>query len=124
MEIKTRIINDNLIISIFEKINALEKNDDGNMIAPNVILREIIDKAYEEQRLIKVIIDLSETEYIDSMVIGSFVGIAKATKAREGSVVFCGLSDEILSLFKSLGLEHIFSFADNLDDALGKKEKF
>lgn len=124
MDIKTRIIDDNLVISVFEKINALEKNEDGRMIAPNVILREIIDKAYDEHGLKKVIIDLSETEYIDSMVIGSFVGIAKATKAREGSVVFCGLSDEILSLFKSLGLENIFSFAENIDAVLSKKGKF
>jgi len=122
MDIQTKIISDNLIIEISERIDALEQNGDGQMKAPNVILKEIIDRAFEEQKLIKVIIDLSKTKYIDSMVIGSFIGISKVIKSRDGRIILSGVSADIYSIFENLGLEKLFSFAQNIEDALKMRD--
>lgn len=56
----------------------------------------------------KLIIDFSDTEYIDSSTIGVLVTFAKAYKERNAKMLLTEINDEIRSLFIDTGLDLIF----------------
>jgi anti-anti-sigma factor len=60
-----------------------------------------------------IIIDFSETTFIDSSAIGSLVSVAKDAKQKKCELFIQNLSSEIRELFIETGLDKIFNIVQN-----------
>ena len=65
-----------------------------------------------------VIIDLSETTFIDSSSLGVLIGAHRRLKLRGGSLVVVCDNDAIVKTFKITGLDGVFTLVPSVDDAL------
>ena len=120
MEIKTKIRNDILIIDVRKKIESNEICEGFEGSTPSEIFKEIIEDANEKHSIVHVIINLKETTYIDSVVIGTFVGIHKKVHDRGGALILCGLSPELEALFAGLGLDKILKMIPDESAAISR----
>ncbi|KKB38210.1 anti-sigma factor antagonist [Bacillus thermotolerans] len=71
-------------------------------------LRETVTP-HAEQENAKLVIDLSEVEYMDSTGLGVFVGLFKSLNAKGGSLQLVGLSERLQRLFDITGLADIMN---------------
>lgn len=66
---------------------------------------ELLPRA--EQSGVKMVVDLSEVNYMDSTGLGIFVGLFKALKEHNGELVLQGMSDRLKRLFDITGLADV-----------------
>jgi anti-sigma B factor antagonist len=67
-----------------------------------------------------VVVDLTETTFIDSTTLGILIGGAKRQRSRGGDVsLVCG-DDDIRRIFEITLLDRIFTIDGSRDDALGR----
>jgi anti-sigma B factor antagonist len=66
----------------------------------------------------RLIIDLSNTTFIDSSSLGVLIGAHRRLKQRNGSLVVVCDNDTIVKTFKITGLDGVFTLVRSLDDAL------
>lgn len=83
----------------------------NNLVAANIkelvdILKSKLEGA--EANYNSVVIDLTNSESVDSMGITFLIGVYKALAAKEKTVSLKGVSDEMLNLFKIMKLDEIF----------------
>ena len=90
-----------------DKINALITDE----------IREGIDRLFNNS-FSKVIIDLKGVEYIDSSGFGVFLSLLKTATNNKGVFKLCGISAEVMELFKLLQLHNVFTLYSNLDECL------
>ena len=65
----------------------------------------------------RIILDLSQVDFVDSSGLGSIVSILK-TLGEEGELVLCGISQTVMSLFKLTRLDRIFRIYATADEAV------
>ena len=65
-----------------------------------------------------VIIDLSETTFIDSSSLGVLIGAHRRLKQRGGSLVVVCDNEAIVKTFRITGLDSVFTIVSTLDEAL------
>ena len=65
-----------------------------------------------------VIVDLRELAYISSAGLRVIIIFAKLVKARGAGLALCGLSEQILDVFRISGFDKIVPIHDTPDDAL------
>jgi len=66
----------------------------------------------------RLVIDLSETEYLDSSGLGMLVGLLKRLKEAGGEMAIAGAQPRVRRLFDITGLKQIFALHDDVADAL------
>jgi anti-sigma B factor antagonist len=66
----------------------------------------------------RVIVDLSETTFIDSSSLGVLIGAHRRLKLRGGSLVVVCANEAISKTFKITGLDGVFTLAPTIEDAL------
>jgi anti-sigma B factor antagonist len=66
----------------------------------------------------RLIVDLSNTTFIDSSSLGVLIGAHRRLKQRNGSLVVVCDNDTIVKTFKITGLDGVFTLVRSLDDAL------
>ena len=66
----------------------------------------------------KVIIDLSEIEYIDSSGFGCFLSVFKAARDNYGIVKFASPSPKIMELFETLNLHTVFEIFTDTESCI------
>ncbi|GIN73600.1 anti-sigma-B factor antagonist [Bacillus sp. J14TS2] len=66
---------------------------------------ELLPRA--EQSEMKIVVDLSEVNYMDSTGLGIFVGLFKTLKEHNGELVLKGMSDRLKRLFDITGLADV-----------------
>lgn len=69
-----------------------------------------------------IIIDFSETKFIDSIGLGALVSILKATVQNEMKIFLCSLSPEVKQIFELTRLYRLFDIFENLDEAKAEME--
>lgn len=69
---------------------------------------------------IHLVLDLSETEFIDSTGLGVVVGLLHRLRSRDGSLVIAGAQDRVLHAFKVSKLTQVLTMADTADDAIAE----
>ncbi len=68
-----------------------------------------------------VIVDLTETSFIDSSSLGVLIGAHRRLKSRGGVlVVACG-SETIVKTFRITGLDSVIRLVDSVEAALGER---
>lgn len=66
----------------------------------------------------KFIINMSKSLFLPSLVLGIVVFFNARVKEENGKVVFCSLTEQVKTVFKVSGIEHIFEIYDTQDDAM------
>jgi anti-sigma B factor antagonist len=65
-----------------------------------------------------VIVDLTDTTFIDSSSLGVLIGAHRRLKLRGGSLVVVCDNEAIVKTFRITGLDGVFTLVKSLDDAL------
>ncbi|KAF2958909.1 anti-anti-sigma factor [Thermotoga sp. Ku-13t] len=65
-----------------------------------------------------LILDLSEVHYMDSSALGVLLGLQRAARLNGGSMVLCGLHENLLRIFKITSLEGVFRIYPTVEEAL------
>jgi anti-sigma B factor antagonist len=65
-----------------------------------------------------VVVDLSETTFIDSSSLGVLIGAHRRLKLRGGALVIVCDQEAIIKTFRITGLDGVFTLVSSLDDAL------
>jgi anti-sigma B factor antagonist len=66
----------------------------------------------------KIIIDLGNLEFIDSVGLGALVTCLKRVRQHHGEIKLCRMSESVQHLFHMVKLERVFQIFDSLDAAL------
>ncbi|MBA2428792.1 MAG: STAS domain-containing protein [Thermoleophilaceae bacterium] len=66
----------------------------------------------------RLVVDLSETTFIDSTTLGVLVGAEKQLRASDGAVVLVCPERNIRKVFEITGLDRVFTMHDSRDEAL------
>jgi len=77
------------------------------------VLKQLASKG--EQRWV---VDLSQAEYLGSSMLGLFVNMRERVRQAGGILVLCGMSPQLLQIFKTCCLERLFTIAKSRADAL------
>lgn len=79
---------------------------------------------FDEPDLEFLIIDCSQTDYIDSALVGVFIGLSKKVTIVGGRTVLCGLTERVEGILRNMQLlegpafEHLWSLESTRDDAV------
>jgi len=65
-----------------------------------------------------VIVDLTETTFIDSSSLGVLIGAHRRLKSRGGRLAVACSTDAIVKTFRITGLDGVFTIVDSVDAAL------
>ncbi len=65
-----------------------------------------------------VIVDLTETTFIDSSSLGVLIGAHRRLRRLEGALVIVCSNDSIVKTFRITGLDGVFTIVGTLDEAL------
>jgi len=64
-----------------------------------------------------VVVDLTETTFIDSSSLGVLIGAHRRLRRLEGSLVIVCSNDAIIKTFRITGLDSVFTIVATLDEA-------
>jgi anti-sigma B factor antagonist len=68
-----------------------------------------------------VIVDLTETTFVDSSSLGVLIGAHRRLKSHGGRLVVACDGEEIVKTFRITGLDSVFSLVDSVEAALGER---
>ncbi|GKU84637.1 anti-sigma factor antagonist [Niallia sp. NCCP-28] len=108
----------NIIIDVKEQDLNVEVKVCGEIdayTAPK--LRERI-YSYSEKQGIKMVVDLSDVNYMDSTGLGVFVGVFKNIRANNGELKLINLSERLKRLFEITGLADIIDITSKIEGGI------
>jgi anti-sigma B factor antagonist len=65
-----------------------------------------------------VVVDLTDTTFIDSSSLGVLIGAHRRLRRLDGSLVIVCSNDAIVKTFRITGLDGVFTIVSSLDEAL------
>ena len=74
-------------------------------------------RAQLEQGRSTVVVDLTNTEYVDSAGLGTLVLLNKEARAAGGCLVLAGLSEHVRDLLRLVRLDEVFTIASTVEEA-------
>lgn len=74
-------------------------------------------RAELEQGRSTVIVDLANTDYIDSAGLGTLVLLNKEARAAGGCLVLAGLNEHVRDLLRLVRLDEVFTIASTVEEA-------
>ena len=80
-------------------------------------LKSALADAIEEGRS-RIVVDLSETTFLDSTALGVLIGAVKRLRSREGRLTIVNVDDNIAKTFEITGLDQIFTIRSSRDEAV------
>ncbi len=91
---------------------------DGQLIVSNrqELKQKIMDAVEAGDR--KVLVDFSNTGYIDSSGLGVLVSLAKKLREMGGELRLAGLNPDLRTLFELTKLDTLFEITESVDEAL------
>lgn len=95
------------IIKIIGEVNILNNNE----------LKNVFNEAFNLDQY-KIIIDFSQTTYIDSSAISVIISARNNIIAKNGTILFCNLPQTIEKIFSIIGFKGIITFCQNLNEAI------
>lgn len=84
-------------------------------------IRDNLDMMLAARGIRRVVLDFSETEFMDSAGIGVVLGKYKRVKAFGGQISVCGVNDRIMRIMRMSGICQIVPFYSNARQALEAK---
>lgn len=65
-----------------------------------------------------IVVDLSETTFLDSTALGVLIGTVKRLRTREGRLTIANTDENIAKTFEITGLDQIFTIRGTRDEAI------
>jgi anti-sigma B factor antagonist len=91
---------------------------DGQLIVANRHeLKERVTEAVDFGSR-KILVDFTQTGYIDSSGLGALVSLAKKLREAGGELRLAGLNDDLRTLFELTKLDTLFNITATADEAL------
>jgi anti-sigma B factor antagonist len=66
----------------------------------------------------RIVVDLSDTTFLDSTALGVLIGAVKRLRSREGALVIVNTDQNIAKTFEITGLDQIFTILSTREDAI------
>jgi anti-sigma B factor antagonist len=66
----------------------------------------------------RIVVDLSDTTFLDSTALGVLIGTVKRLRARDGRLTIVNTDQNIAKTFEITGLDQIFTIRGSRDEAL------
>jgi anti-sigma B factor antagonist len=80
-------------------------------------LKQVLAEAIEGGR-IRIIVDLTDTTFLDSTALGVLIGAVKRLRSRDGALAIVNVDDNIAKTFEITGLDQIFTIVPTRDEAV------
>ena len=80
-------------------------------------LRQALTECIEQGKR-RVVVDLTDTTFLDSTALGVLIGAVKRLRSRDGSLVIVNTDANIAKTFEITGLDQIFTILDTRDAAV------
>jgi anti-sigma B factor antagonist len=103
-------------ISIDDKTHVVELAGEVDLYSAPELKRRIVDAI--DAGKTRIVVDLSQTTFIDSTTLGVLVGARKRLRANDGSLAVVCPDPDKLALFEMTGLDRVFSIHDDREAAL------
>jgi anti-sigma B factor antagonist len=66
----------------------------------------------------RIVVDLTDTSFLDSTALGVLIGAVKRLRSRDGALVIVNVDQNIAKTFEITGLDQIFTILSTRDDAI------
>jgi anti-sigma B factor antagonist len=66
----------------------------------------------------RIVVDLTETTFLDSTALGVLIGAVKRLRSRDGALVIVNVDQNIAKTFEITGLDQIFTIVGARDEAV------
>ncbi len=104
------------IDQVFEE-GVLKLSIKGDLDASSAItMDDVIKKAYTDNQY-KILVNCSLLDYISSAGLGVFISYLEDFERKDGFFVFCGMNENVYSVFELLGLHNIFNIVNSEKEA-------
>ena len=80
-------------------------------------LKQVLAESIEAGR-IRIIVDLSETTFLDSTALGVLIGAVKRLRSRHGALALVNVDENIAKTFEITGLDQIFTILPTREAAV------
>ena len=81
-------------------------------------LKQVLAESIEAGR-IRIIVDLTDTTFLDSTALGVLIGAVKRLRSRDGALAIVNVDENISKTFEITGLDQIFTIVPTRDEAVG-----
>ncbi|MBA2637007.1 MAG: STAS domain-containing protein [Solirubrobacterales bacterium] len=79
--------------------------------------KQVLAEAIEQGKT-RIVVDLSETSFLDSTALGVLLGAVKRLRTAGGALVIINVDRNIAKTFEITGLDQIFTLTPGRDEAL------
>lgn len=107
VKFEKREIGDKLVVTIHGEIDAYHSAE----------VKKFIKDSINETRLSKIVLDMSEVNYIDSAGLGSLVALYKDARMAEKEFVLAGLKQTVMRIFEMTRLDRVFKIVQTVEEA-------
>jgi len=66
----------------------------------------------------RIVVDLTDTAFLDSTALGVLIGAIKRVRARDGALTIVNTDPNIAKTFEITGLDQIFTITETRDEAI------
>ena len=80
-------------------------------------LKATLTDAIEDGRT-RIVVDLSDTTFLDSTALGVLIGAVKRLRGRDGRMTIVNVDQNIAKTFEITGLDQIFTIRPTRDEAV------
>jgi anti-sigma B factor antagonist len=80
-------------------------------------LKQVLAESIEAGR-IRIIVDLTDTTFLDSTALGVLIGAVKRLRSRDGGLAIVNIDENIAKTFEITGLDQIFTIVPTRDQAI------
>jgi len=80
-------------------------------------LKQVLAQAIEIGR-IRIVVDLTETTFLDSTALGVLIGAVKRLRSRHGALAMVNVDENIAKTFEITGLDQIFTIVGTRAEAI------
>ena len=80
-------------------------------------LKQVLAESIEAGR-VRIIVDLTETTFLDSTALGVLIGAVKRLRSRDGALAIVNVDENIAKTFEITGLDQMFTILPTRDAAV------
>jgi anti-sigma B factor antagonist len=80
-------------------------------------LKQVLAESIEAGR-VRIIVDLTETTFLDSTALGVLIGAVKRLRSRDGALAIVNIDENIAKTFEITGLDQIFTILTTREAAV------
>jgi anti-sigma B factor antagonist len=80
-------------------------------------LKQVLAESIEAGR-VRIVVDLTETSFLDSTALGVLIGAVKRLRSRDGALAIVNVDENISKTFEITGLDQIFTIVPTREEAV------